>query len=101
MPLLQVTSSAAHALEDARASQEVPDDHGVRVFAQADESGEAALALAFTEQPVDGDEVSDQEGTQFYVAPEVAEAVASSKLDVADTPQGPQLALVPQGDEQE
>ncbi len=101
MFLLQVTESAVNALEEARAAQEVPDTFGVRVFAQADESGEAALALAFAEEPVEGDQVSEQEGTEIYIAPELADPLAGSMLDVEDTPEGPQLALVPQdGDQQ-
>jgi len=101
MPLLQVSPSAATALEEARAAQEVPDTFGVRVFAQADESGEAALALAFSEEPIEGDQVTEQEGTQIYVAPELAEPLAESVLDVEDTPEGPQLTLVPQADEEQ
>lgn len=101
IPLLQVSPSAATALEEARAAQEVPDTFGVRVFAQADESGEAALALAFSEEPIEGDQVTEQEGTQIYVAPELAEPLAGSVLDVEDTPEGPQLTLVPQDDEEQ
>lgn len=99
--MLQVTASAVNALEQARSAQEVPDSFGIRVFAQADDSGEAALALAFAEEPVDGDEVSEQEGTAIYVAPELAEPLSDSRLDVEDTPEGPQLTLVPQNDEEQ
>ncbi|MFP4635328.1 MAG: hypothetical protein ACLFRD_05670 [Nitriliruptoraceae bacterium] len=94
--LLQVSPSAVSALNEAREAQEVPDSHGVRVFAQPDESGEAALALAFAEQPAEGDEVTEQSGTEFYVAPELAEPLAASKLDVEETPEGAQLTIVPQ-----
>lgn len=98
--MLQATDSAVSVLRDARAAQELPDSYGVRVFAQADENGQAALALAFAEEPVEGDQVTEKDGTEIYVAPELAEPLAESLLDVEDTAEGPQLALVPQEDEQ-
>ena len=94
--MLQVSTSAVSVLEEARSAQDVPDSHGVRVFAQADETGQAALALAFTEEPLDGDEIIEQDGTPIFVAPELAEPLADSVLDVEDSPEGPQLTLVPQ-----
>ncbi len=99
--MLQVTESAVSALNEARAAQEIPDSHGVRVFAQADEQGQAALALAFAEEPAEGDEVTEQSGTEIYVSPELAEPLSGSKLDVEDTPEGAQLTIVPQEDDPE
>lgn len=99
--MLQVTDAAVNVLEQARNAQEIPDSFGVRVFAQADESGEAALALAFAAEPADGDQVTQQGGTEIFVAPELADPLATSRLDVEDTAEGQQLALVPQeGEEQ-
>lgn len=94
--MLQVSDSAATVLADARAAQEVPDSYGVRVFSQPGDDGQAAVAIAFAESPVEGDQISAQAGTEVYVAPDVAEAVSERVLDVADTPQGPALALLPQ-----
>lgn len=99
--MLQVSDSAVNVLEEARAAQEVPGSFGVRVFAQADESGQTGLALAFAEEPSDGDTVTQQSGTEIFVSPELAEPLASSMLDVEETPEGPQLALVPQDDEEQ
>jgi Fe-S cluster assembly iron-binding protein IscA len=99
--VLQVTESAVSALNEARETQEVPASFGVRVFAQADENGDPALALAFAEEPVEGDEVTEQNGTEIYVAPELVEPLAGSMLAVEDTPEGAQLALVPQADEEQ
>lgn len=94
--MLQITDSAANVLQAERANQELPDSYGVRVFANADENGQAALAVAFAQEPAEGDQVSVQSGTEIYVAPEVAEPLAESALDVEETPEGPRLALVPQ-----
>jgi Fe-S cluster assembly iron-binding protein IscA len=99
--VLQVSESAVSVLREARAAQEVPDTFGVRVFAQADETGQAALALAFADEPAEGDQVTEQDGTEIYVASELAEPLAESRLDVEQTPEGPQLALVPQNDEEQ
>lgn len=94
--VLEVTDTAVNVVREARASQEIPDSYGLRVFAQADEQGEPALALAFAEEPSEGDQVIEQDGTEVYVAPEVAQPLADSVLDVDDTPEGPQFRLVPQ-----
>ena len=99
--MLQVSDAAVDVLEEARSAQEIPDSFGVRVFAQADESGQTGLALAFAEEPADGDRVTEQSGTEIYVAEELAEPLATSLLDVEQTPEGPQLALVPQDDEEQ
>lgn len=99
--MLQVTDSAAHALQEARATQRVPDSFGVRVFARADDDGQAAVALAFAQEPAEGDAVTEQSGTEIYVASELVEPLAEHTLDVEDTPDGPQLALVPQQDEEQ
>jgi Fe-S cluster assembly iron-binding protein IscA len=96
--VLQVSPSAADVLREARATQDVPDSYGLRVFAQADETGQPALAIAFTEEPVEGDEVTEQAGTEVYVAPELAEPLASQVLDVEETPEGAALTLVPQAE---
>ncbi len=97
--MLQITDSALTALGEARAAQGVPDSFGLRVFAQARENGQAILALAFAEQPAEG-EVIAHGGTEIYVAPDLAEPLSQSKLDVEDTHEGPQLTLVPQHDEE-
>jgi Fe-S cluster assembly iron-binding protein IscA len=99
MFMLQVTDSAVSVLEQARADQQVPESFGIRVFARTGNDGQAALALAFAEEPAEGDQVTEHSGTEVYVAPEVAEPLAEHALDVEDTPEGPQLTLVPQDDQ--
>jgi Fe-S cluster assembly iron-binding protein IscA len=54
------------------------------------------LALGLTEAPAEGDEVTDQAGTEIYIAPEVAEPLAGTVLDIEQTPEGAQLILKPQ-----
>jgi iron-sulfur cluster assembly protein len=98
-PLLQLTDSAVTALEDARAGQGVPEDHGVRIGTQADDDGQPAIALGFVEAPVEGDQLVEQDGTKVFVAPELIEPLAEMVVDVEDTPQGAQLAIRPQDEE--
>lgn len=88
-------------LQEARAAQEVPETFGLRVFAQASQDGQPALALAFTEDPAEGDQVIEEAGTEIYVSNELAGPLGESVLDVEDTAQGPQFTLVPQADEEQ
>jgi Fe-S cluster assembly iron-binding protein IscA len=53
------------------------------------------------QEPAEGDQVAEQGDTEIYVASELAEPLAEHMLDVEDTPEGPQLALVPQHDEEQ
>jgi len=98
--MLKITDAAVAALEEARAAQQVPDDHGVRVSAQPDpeDAENTVLALGFIEAPAEGDQVTDQAGTDIYIAPEVAEPLAGTVLDIEQTPEGAQLILKPQED---
>jgi Fe-S cluster assembly iron-binding protein IscA len=103
MPLLQVSNAAIAALEEARAAQDIPEDHGLRVSAEPDpqDPTRMSLGLGFTEQPADGDQVTEQAGTEVYIAPEIAEPLADSVLDIEDSEAGPQLVIRPQDDGEE
>ncbi len=94
--MLQVSESAAEMLKQARSSQDLPESYGVRVFGEPGDNGQLEVALAFTEAPEDGDEVTEQSGTTVYVAPEVAAPLADSTLDLEETSQGEGLVLKPQ-----
>lgn len=95
--MLQVTSAAMTTFDQAKGAQDLPDSLGVRIFAQRDEQGEVGIALAFTEEPQDGDQVTETDGTAVFVAPELAEPLADSVLDVQQTEQGTELVLTSQG----
>ncbi|MBW3562450.1 MAG: hypothetical protein KY437_08140 [Actinobacteria bacterium] len=94
--MLQLTQTAAAALDQARDQQDVPEGFGVRVSAQPSPDGETALAIGFAEGPAEGDEVSEQAGTELYVAQELTEPLAESVIDLQDTERGPQLVVKPQ-----
>jgi Fe-S cluster assembly iron-binding protein IscA len=90
--MLQVTSSAAEFLRDARSQQGFPDSFGVRLQARGpDPLG--GVRLAFAEGPVEGDLVGETEGVRLFVAPEIAETLAEQAIDTQETPTGSDLVL--------
>lgn len=95
--VLQVTSAAMTTFDQAKGAQDLPDSVGVRIFAQRDPQGEVGIALAFAEEPQEGDHVTETDGTTVFVAPELAEPLADSVLDVQETEQGTELVLTSQG----
>lgn len=96
--MLQVSDAAAAVLEETRSVQEFPDTSGVRIFAQPDPSGEVQVSLTFAEEPLPEDEVTEQRGTQVFIAPEVAEPLSESVLDIEHADDGPQLVIRPQAE---
>lgn len=92
-PVLQVTSAAATTFDQARSAQDLPDSVGIRIYAQRDDAGDVGIALAFAEEPQDGDQVTETDGTAVFVAPELAEPLADSVLDVTETDDGTQIVL--------
>lgn len=94
--MLELTQSAADALDQARTEQDVPEDHGIRVSAQPGPDGQTGLAVGFAEGPAEGDEVTEQAGTTLFVAEELTGPLAESVIDLQDTEQGQQLVVRPQ-----
>jgi Fe-S cluster assembly iron-binding protein IscA len=94
--MLQLTSAAAAQLVQARELQGLPETFGLRVFGEPQPNGEISLALTFVEVPAEDDQVSEQEGTRVFVAPEVVEPLATAALDVEETPEGVKLILTEQ-----
>lgn len=94
--MLQLTHAAAAQIDEARRVQGLPETVGLRVFGEPQPEGEMGLGLTFAEVPAEDDQVTEQEGTRIFVAPEVAGPLASAALDVAETPQGTKLVLTEQ-----
>ena len=91
--MLQVTSAAMSTFDEARQGQDVPDDAGVRIYAQRDEQGEVGIALAFAQEPEADDQVTSTDGTDVYIAPELAEPLSDSVLDIRETDEGKELVI--------
>ena len=97
--MLQITHDAAQLITQLREGQDVPEDHGLRVFAEASEPGEITIALGFTEAPLQGDEVTEQDGLKVFVAPEVAAPLQDAAIDVTPADDGSQrLVFRPPGE---
>lgn len=94
--MLQLTSAAATQVAQARQSQGLPETFGLRIFGEQRAEGGVELGLAFAEVPAEDDQVTEQEGTRLFLAPEVVGPLASAALDVEETPEGAKLILTEQ-----
>src|SRR5215211_8203977 len=87
--MLQLTSQAAQTLTRAREREGLPENFGVRIFAapspDSNSHNRAVFGFGFVDGPQDGDEVGETEGTNYFVAPEVAEPLNDVVLDVAES----------------
>lgn len=95
--MLELSQSAADVLEQARQTQDIPEDYGVRIAAEPAPDGQASLTVGFAENPAEGDEVTEQAGTEVYIAEQVAGPLADSLIDVEQSEGGVQLVVKPQG----
>lgn len=86
--MLQITHAAAELLNEIRRDQEVPKDHGLRVFAETANDDEVSIGLGFTDAPAAGDQVTEQEGLKLFVAPEVATPLTDTAIDVTPADNG-------------
>jgi Fe-S cluster assembly iron-binding protein IscA len=86
--VLQITHAAAELLNEIRREQEVPDDHGLRVFAETSDADEVSIGLGFTEMPAAGDQITEQDGLKVFVAPEVAAPLTDAAIDVTPATNG-------------
>lgn len=93
--MLTVTESACQALKSILESTEPQPEQSLRLV---EDQGDYRLTLD-TER--EGDQVVEHAGeTVLLVESEVRTELESIVLDLQDTPQGPQLAFVPKGEEQ-
>lgn len=93
--MVRISSGAVALLEESRREQGIPESQGVRVYGEFDSEVGLQVRLAFTEDPRQGEEVIEQDGTEFYIAPEVVEPLQGAVVDVADE-DGSQLVLRPE-----
>ena len=93
--MLEITRGAAALLTELRQGQDVPEDYGLRVFPETTEPGEITIGLGFTDQPVAGDQVAEQEGMKVFVAQELAAPLEDTAIDVAQENGAAQLVFRP------
>jgi Fe-S cluster assembly iron-binding protein IscA len=80
--VLEITPDAAMLLFEIRRGQEVPDSYGLRVFPESTEPGEVTIGLGFTDEPVPGDQVTEQDGMRVFVAQELAGPLDDTAIDI-------------------
>lgn len=98
--MLRVSENAAAALENVRSAEGIPESYGVRLSGGQQPSGDVVIDVAFVEAGEDTDQVTEQSGTDVYVAPELAEPLSTAVMDVQDSETGLQLVFRPQSPEQ-
>lgn len=94
--MLQLTHAAAAELAGTRDAQGLPDTAGLRVFGEPTSGGQLALGVTFVEVPAEDDQVTERDGMRLFIAPEVAEPLASASLDVSDTGDGAKKLVITQ-----
>ena len=87
--MLQITEPAAEQLAQMLSESDAPDDVAIRLVVDGE-----GVALRL-DNVREGDTTFDHDGgTVLVLDEEAAELLASRSLDVEETEQGPQLALV-------
>jgi iron-sulfur cluster assembly protein len=82
-PLLAITETAATAIKSLTASQEQPDEAGVRIAARetADLDTPDSLRLSVVEGPAEDDQVVEEHGAHVFLAPHAASYLDDKLLD--------------------
>jgi Fe-S cluster assembly iron-binding protein IscA len=101
--MLQLTRAAAVTLDQVRQQQGLPDSFGVRIFPAETPAGDVTLGVVFTDAPSEGDEVTQQHGTQVILASEVATHLDGMTVDAVPDPSSdgagaPRLVLLAAGE---
>ncbi len=99
--MLQMTQAAATLLNEIRSTSEIPAQAGVRVYPEKLGESEVSIGVGFVDDPMPGDQVSEQEGIRLFVAPEIAGPLDATKIDVTRSDGETQLIFCPQEDAQE
>lgn len=85
---MELSENAAAALENIRQSQDIPEEHDIRLTADQQPSGDLAVRLEFVEQVPEDDQVAEQAGTEIFVDSKIAEPLAETVMDVQDSEEG-------------
>jgi Fe-S cluster assembly iron-binding protein IscA len=91
--MLTLTPEATAAVSILREQRGLPDTYGLRVFEGARDDGQRAVQLGFSEDPVEGDEVTESEGTRVFVDPTLARVLDDTVLDTEGSGQETRLVL--------
>jgi Fe-S cluster assembly iron-binding protein IscA len=93
--MLQMTDRAVTLLRSLRQQADLPDSTGVRVYSEADDSGQRMLSIGFTPEPAPTDEVGEHDGLRLFVASDVASPLSEAVMDVTGDNGDSQLIFRP------
>lgn len=93
--MLTLSETAATLLTQSRSQQGIPDDAVLRVAPAPGGAEAGGISIGFVDEPLAGDHTGDAHGMPLAVAPDVADALDSAKIDVDTTGDSAQLVLVP------
>ena len=95
--MLALTQNAVDAIHAIKASSdEVPDDAGLRISAEATDAEETSLHLAIVPSPAASDVVVEAEGEQIFLGSEVAGFLDDKILDAQMEEGKVNFAIAPQ-----
>jgi iron-sulfur cluster assembly protein len=79
--MLTITSNAAEAIRAILQSTDVPDDGGIRISIARQNGSQAALELALSPAPMEGDNVLELNGAHVFLDETAAMALDDKSLD--------------------
>jgi iron-sulfur cluster assembly protein len=79
--MLTLTESAKELVRDMVSSGDAPEGSGLRIAAAHGEDGGPALSLELANEPTEGDQVLDEDGTLVFLEPEAASLLDDKILD--------------------
>ncbi|HET8586687.1 MAG TPA: hypothetical protein VFM74_02310 [Candidatus Limnocylindria bacterium] len=94
--MLQITHAAVDLLNQIRQGADIPTNAGVRVYPEQTSGDEVSIGIGFTDDPMPGDQISEQEGLRLFVAPEIAGPLDTTMIDVTRADGEAQLIFCPQ-----
>jgi Fe-S cluster assembly iron-binding protein IscA len=94
--MLQITHAAVDLLNQIRQGADIPTDAGVRVYPEQTSGDEVSIGIGFTDDPMPGDQISEQDGLRLFVAPEIAGPLDTTMIDVSKADGEAQLIFCPQ-----
>lgn len=94
--MLQMTDRAAELLNQIRTTSDIPSEAGVRIYAEQTAGDQVSIGVGFIDNPLPGDQVTEQGGVKLFVAPEVAGPLDRTMIDVTRDNGESQLIFCPQ-----
>ncbi|WP_433390506.1 adhesin [Micromonospora sp. KLBMP9576] len=83
--MLTMTDNAVLVIRDLANQQDVAEDGGVRIAADTDAG---ALAVELVAEPLDGDQVVDNQGARIFLDPDAAELLGDASVDASVDDEG-------------